>query len=57
MSVSTDGDTPPQRSLNNTVPNTTMSSSKGSYAQVTQNVSFPKKEQAIVTDAVEGFTI
>ena len=51
------GDAHSHRLLNNTVANTAMPSSKGSDAQVAQNANFPKKEQAIVTDAVESLSI
>ena len=43
-----------QRDWNNTVTTPIMSFS---YAQVAQQVNFPTKEQAIVTDAVEGVSI
>lgn len=57
MGDSSAGVTPTHSLMNNAVTKISMSSSRASYSQAAQYVNFPKKSQAIVTDAVEGITI
>lgn len=59
MSVSGVGNISPPQSEVNTVKTNNMASSsaKMSYSQMAQHIQFPKKEQAIVTDVIEGLHI
>lgn len=57
MSVLTARNTPIQRTTNTNDSNNVASTSNVSYSQAAQQMAFPKKEQAIVTDAIEGLEI